>query len=275
MFDYPLTREEITKYLSQKASQKQVETILKTQINKIQSKKRFYYLKNRSDIVATRVSREQFSKQKLNRALKFNIILKLIPSVKLIAITGALAVGNSTKNDDIDFMIISSKKTLWTTRMLANLLLWPWKRTPNSRVQSGKACLNIFLDERDLKIKDQNLYTAHEIAQIRVIYDKENTYIRFIKENKWLQKYLPNWQPEHILNVQSSKTKNSMQAYSAMMLNPLLNKIEMISKQSQLAYMKSKQTTEQIGDTQLFFHPKNIQRNILEVYKKKIKSIKV
>ncbi len=271
IFDYPLTIEEITKFLTQKSSVKQVKAALITQNSKIESKKQYFYLKKRGKIVRTRITRERFSAQKNKRAQFYRNLLMLVPSVKLVAITGALAVGNSTKNDDIDLLVITAKSTLWTTRLFANIILWPWKRSPNSPIQSGKACLNIFLDESDLNIKDKNLYTAHEIAQLKVIYSKENTYGKFTTANKWVFGFLPNWHP----SIESQKTNKAFKIKKTHSTpSPILLIAELISKQIQLNYMKSKQTTEQIGDTQLFFHPKNTQKNVLEVYKKKISSIK-
>lgn len=274
IFDYPLTVKEITKFLTQKASLKQVETALKTRTFKIEAKKQYFYLKKRTKIVGIRLSRERFSIQKVKRANFYKNLLKHIPSVKLVAITGALAVGNSTKHDDIDLLIVTAKQTLWTTRFFANLLLWPWKRSPKSANQSGKACLNIFLEERNLKIEDKNLYTAHEIAQLKVIYSKDNTYEKFTTANKWVLKYLPNWQSEESFRREKSKQAESKKTHSTK-INNIINKFaEQTLKQIQLNYMKSKQTTERIGDTQLFFHPKDTQKYVLDLYQKKLRSIK-
>ena len=53
----------------------------------------------------------------------------------------------------------------------------------------------MFLDESDLLIRDRNIYTAHEICQMKLLWDRNGTYRKFIRVNSWIREYLPNWQP--------------------------------------------------------------------------------
>ncbi len=230
------------------------------QEKKIGKNRDFYFLNRRKNLPLVRLKRQKFSRDKLKKAIFFATILKLIPSIELVAISGGLSMGNSTKSDDIDLVIITSKSTLWQTRFLANLILLPYKRSPNSKIQKDKACLNIFLDKKALKITDQNLYIAHEICQMKPIWDRGNSYQKFINANKWVKQYLPNWQSSY-----KSKATRSPK-YKLEAIIDFLSPLEKLAKMLQLKYMHSKITNERIGDGQLFFHPKNTQEEILKKY---------
>lgn len=267
IFDYPLTQEEIHKYLiGNKSSLSQIQTELTRlrSANKIGERRSYFYLKNHGNIVNTRIQRTKYSKKKYKKAVLFANILKVVPTMRLVAVSGALAMQNSDKEDDIDLAIICAKNTLWTTRFLANLILMPFKRYPKSKLTRDRACLNIFIDESDLTITAQNIYTAHEICQMRPIWSRDNTYSRFIRGNQWIYQYLPNWTPQ---TMDSRRGSNRSLAPTSWVL------AEKLFKKLQLSYMRSRITSERIGEHQLFFHPSNTQEWVLEEYQGKLKKL--
>lgn len=296
IFDYPLTLEEIHKFLiGKKASLESIESEI---LNLLNAKKiveysskevrslnssrlrsnniELYSLQNRQKLFSLRKQRAKYSESKLKRAQLFSFLLSLIPNVKMVGISGALAMDNSKKSDDIDLMVICAKNTLWTTRLLANLLLLPFKRDPQGKKIADRACLNLYLDESELKISPQNLYIAHEICQMRPIFDRNKTYSQFIKSNHWIFKFLPNWQPQEVVN---SKWKMVNRKASPKKINSLFTinnlPIEKIFKSFQLWYMRSKISTERIGNTQLFFHPRDTEKSIMAEYKKRLNRLKI
>ena len=274
IFNYPLAEDEVHSFLiEKKVDIARIRDGLNSLMTRsiIGSYYGFYYLKNRAQISRTRLARENNSRQKFKRALFYGALLKAIPTIKLLAISGALAMNNSRKNDDIDLLIITSRGNLWTTRFLANFILWPFKRDPKGKSVSNKACLNLFLDETYLKINDQNLYTAHEICQIKPIWDRDNAYHKLIRANSWIKKYLPNWQPDNSIKYQVSSIKKS--GFS--LITSHLSLIEILLKKFQLWYMKSKISTERIGEGQLFFHPANTGEWVMGEFQKRLKILKI
>jgi len=273
IFNYPLTYGEIDKYLIGKRASfdnlaQPLELLIKEK--KINQKHKFFFLKSHSKIVDLRIQRAKYSKSKFKRAQFFARILKIIPTIKLVAISGALAMENSHKNDDIDLVIVSSQGTIWTTRFLANILLWPYKRNPSSQKIANRACLNVFIDESALKIRPPNLYLAHEICQMKPLWDRDGTYSRFIQANSWVKKYLPNWQPNRVtsakLQVPSYKSNQFITYHLALITERTLRSF-------QLAYMKSKITTEKIGKHQLFFHPQDTEKWVMGKYQIRLKRL--
>ena len=275
IFEYPLDSSEIYDLLVKKKVRK--ESIARElerlrAIGKIGGSDRYFFLKNRKKITRIRKLRAKYSQAKLRKAAFFARLLMIIPSVKLVAVSGALSMRNSSKDDDIDLVIVTQKNKLWTARFLANLLLLPFKRDPAGQKISDRACLNMFLDESDLSIKDHNMYTAHEICQMKLIWDRDNTYSKFLRANSWIREYLPNW--DSSVERQTTNDKR-IKRHEALDFGRFALVTENFLKSFQLWYMKKKLTTERISATQLFFHPKNTQEKVLAGYQKRLKKLKL
>ena len=203
VFDYPLTLKETQLFLIASSEKNYSLEEIKKEIDKpelhplIDSQKNYFFLKNREKIVSFRQKKSFYSSQKLDLAAKTADWLKLIPFIKMVGITGNLAMGNADKNDDIDLLIITGKKRLWLTRLLTIFLteLVAKRRRPGDKEVKDKICLNMFLDEEHLALskKEQNLFTAHEVCQLKILWQKDNIHQKFLKENQWCKNFLPNW----------------------------------------------------------------------------------
>lgn len=200
IFDYPLTFEELHRFLiGQKIDKAKLRKLI-NQASKIEQQAgRFHFFKNRKSLVSLRNKREKWSRKKITIAKRTASWLKLIPSIKMVALTGSLTMKNSDKNDDIDLLIVTRRNRLWLTRLLTVFLieLVAKRRRPKDKQFEDKICLNMFLDEDHLKIpyQEQDLFTAHEACQLMPLWEKEKVYQKFLKENQWVKKFLPNWKP--------------------------------------------------------------------------------
>ena len=199
VFSYPLTSKEIHLFLiGQKTNQADLAKELKG-LKNISQKRGFFYLENQEKIFYLRQKRKKYSQGKIKIAKKVTNWLKLIPWIKMVGITGNLAMNNADMDDDIDLLILTTKDRLWLSRLSAILIteLLGARRRPGQKSVANKICLNMFLDETHLKIpqKEQNLITAHEICQLKPLFSKDNFYHKFIQQNPWAQKFLPNWKP--------------------------------------------------------------------------------
>ncbi|KPJ70358.1 hypothetical protein AMJ51_02135 [Microgenomates bacterium DG_75] len=204
IFDYPLTSSEVWRFL---IGQKKVgiDTLQKV-LKQIQADEKqieadidFYFLAKRRKIIALRKKRQIWSRKKMKIARRAAGWLKLLPSIKMVAVTGALAMENSDKDDDIDLLIITAENRLWLTRLLTVLLIEmvAQRRRPGDKQVKDKICLNMFLDESHLRVpkKEQDLFAAHEVCQLKPIWERIGTYQKFIQKNQWVKQFLPNWRP--------------------------------------------------------------------------------
>lgn len=254
IFDYPLTKKEIEKWLIATETKK-AEDNLQDLLQKgaVQEKNGYFFLKGREKIVLVRKERENCSKEKYALAKKAAEKLALISWIKMVGITGALAMNNAEPKDDIDLMIVTAPTRLWLTRFLIYALapfLGIRRRKPKDQEVKNKICFNLFLEENHLKISPENLFLAHEICQVRPILNKNQTYERFLSENKWIKKFLP--KAVEITGSQPRIT-NSMSFFS--FLEKHVFKIQYL-------YMKPKITHERVSLHQAFFHPRDLSREI-------------
>ncbi|MFI5164799.1 MAG: hypothetical protein ACHQHP_06090, partial [Bacteroidia bacterium] len=108
------------------------------------------------------------------------------------------------------------------------------------------------------------LYTAHEIAQIMPLVNRDNTYEQFLSANKWVLQYLPN--AYRSIQFEGKKIKKAQSIFRM---------LEYIAKKVQVLYMKRKITREYISDTMLAFHPVDYRTRVLQEYEKRVKKYAV
>ncbi len=189
LFDYPLTPAEAAYYLSGlTATADDVcacvarSPRLAEQIIVLDG---LFALRGREALIAQRRDRAAASDRLWRRARRFVRILRLMPFVRMIAITGALAMENCTADDDIDVMIVTAPDRVWLTRACAILLVYA------GRLGGDTLCPNYVISERALTLNKHTLFVAHEFTQMIPVYGFE-VYQRLRAANPWLQSLLPN-----------------------------------------------------------------------------------
>src|SRR5437868_7072157 len=121
LFDYPLTIREVHRWLiSKKADLRDIENSLMRlqKKKKIGNSKDFYFLTNRETLINKRLKKKAHSIQLLQKAKLIASVLKIIPWIKLIGISGGLSMMNAGVDDDIDFFIITSHRRIYLSRIL-------------------------------------------------------------------------------------------------------------------------------------------------------------
>jgi len=74
----------------------------------------------------------------------------------------------------------------------------------------------MLIDEERLEFKksERNLYLAHEIAQLRPLFQRDKIYEKFMPHNNWIKKYLP--------NIVAYKISSGKNPFSLLSLDSLL-----------------------------------------------------
>lgn len=264
IFNYPLTLKEVQLFLHDTSpSQKSLDEIIK-KIPVIEKKGTYFYLKGRKNTAYRRKILKRINKEKLNLGVRYANLLGIIPGVMLVALTGSVSMENASENDDIDIFIITKKNMLWICRFLAVFMtkIFGIKREYKSKISKNKLCLNMFLDESAMEMSEKNLYTAHEIVQMKVCYNKSNTYKKLYDKNPWIKKYFPNL---YVKNSEEYKKRGFMK------LNDSLKILNSLFFLIQYLYMAKKITNEEISLTKAFFHTNNLSKFIVEEHKKRSK----
>jgi hypothetical protein len=145
----------------------------------------YYFLAGRSEIVDIRKQREENSRNAYRRAIFYGRILGRLPFIRMVALTGSLAMLNLSKNRDIDYMLVAKPGRVWTARAFALLL---------ARVTclfGDVICPNVIVSENALEWTDRNLYTAREFVQMIPI-SAEGVFFELRVVNRWVDEFFPN-----------------------------------------------------------------------------------
>ncbi|MEL6524549.1 MAG: hypothetical protein AAFQ07_02465 [Chloroflexota bacterium] len=191
VFSFPLTLDELHRYLiSDYPSSKQTlsETLQKSSYLKrhLHQAGGYMCLQTRIELIARRQARERLSVAMWDDAMKYGRWLSIVPFVRMVALTGALAMRNpASADDDFDYMLVTTPGRVWMARGFAVLLV------RFVRLFGRELCPNYVLAEDALLQQQQDLYMAHEVTQMRLIQGA-SLYAEMLRINQWSQAYLPN-----------------------------------------------------------------------------------
>ncbi|MGD8792167.1 MAG: hypothetical protein PVF47_06405 [Anaerolineae bacterium] len=192
LFDYPLRTREIHRYLTgHTASLARVKGYLEANggFGYLHSSPPFWFLAGREHLVDLRREREAFSQVLWRQARWYGKLIAMMPFVRLVAVTGSLAMNNASgPQDDIDLLIVATRNRVWLARGLAISIVHLARRF------GVELCPNYVLAEHKLEMGEPNLYTAHELAQLVPLYGA-GIYRRLLERNAWVVDFLPNALP--------------------------------------------------------------------------------
>jgi hypothetical protein len=195
VFDYPLTWDEVYRFLmAPGGSRAEVDLAVGDALARgdgLETDGLFLYPSGRSGSVTTRLRRGRYARQAWSRARFYARLIWTLPYVRMVAVTGALAMNNVEKGDDLDFLIVTEPGRLWMTRGMILLL------ARLARVRGDRLCPNYIISMRGLRLEQRDLYTAHELVQMAPIHGRRVAE-RLWSENVWCQDFLPNawWRGE-------------------------------------------------------------------------------
>ena len=177
--------------------------------------------------------------------------LSKIGDILMVGVTGSVAAENPKKEDDIDLMIITKKNFLWKTRLKIFLIFWQ-NKIPH-RTEKDNICINLWLDETALTMprSKQSLKNAMDLILMKPIFNKNETYEKFILANAWAKRYVATGYGKIISNDQCLMSNENKENNN--WIKKVINKI---CFWGQYWYMKRKITTELVDLHRAFFHPK-------------------
>ncbi len=184
IFDYPLTVPEVHQYLTGlKASFEEVAQALNE--GPVTRTGDYFTLPGREEIVSFRADREARSQKLLPGALRYGRILGTLPYIRMVALTGSLAVMNISESADFDYMLVAARGRVWTARAFA----LAFNRL--TRLHGHTICPNLIISETSLAWPLHDLYSARELCQMIPITGMD-VYDRLLNANQWAKGFLPN-----------------------------------------------------------------------------------
>lgn len=189
LFDYPLTAVEIHRYLDGlPASLDAVINALRHSpllAGQLLCHDGFYCLPGRETIFAVRQQRQEKAQQLWVAARRYGALIARLPFVRLVAVTGSLAMSNVAEEADIDYFIVTENGRLWLARALVIGVVRLAAR------RGVVLCPNYFVAESALALPEHTLYTAREVAQM-VPLSGYPVYQQLRAQNSWVSCFLPN-----------------------------------------------------------------------------------
>lgn len=191
VFHFPLTEVELHRYLIhyEPVSLQTVQNTLKqsTILQRYLCQADGYIaLIDNPSIIDLRKQRESYTRSNWPKAERYGRWLAQIPFVQMVALTGALAVRNpSNPNDDYDYFLITRPGRVWMARLFAVILVRV------VRLWGDELCPNYVLAADSLAQQRHDLFMAHEIAQMHLIFGTD-LYQQMMSANAWTTRFLPN-----------------------------------------------------------------------------------
>jgi hypothetical protein len=186
VFNYPLTNEEVRRFLPQRCNQFVVDGILyqlQTE-NRIYNLNDFYSLQNKPELSEIRIAGNKRATKLLKISRRASKVLSWFPFVESVAVSGSLSKNFADDNADIDFFIITSANRLWIARTFMHIFK---KFTYLIRKQNW-FCMNYYIDQMKMEIVEKNHFTAMEIVTLMPMQGI-NCFTKFIEANSWTCNY--------------------------------------------------------------------------------------
>ena len=187
LFDYPLTEDELHRYLvapypGKSAFDGALEGLVGPHLTRAEG---LFTLAGREQIVEVRRQRQQTGDARWVLATRYAHWLTHVPFVRMVAVCGSQAAGNARPDADVDFFLVTERGRLWTAQVCSMLL----RRVAS--LFSVRVCPNYFLTLDSLEVERRNLYHAREVAQAVPLWG-DATHLRFLAANRWIEQLLPN-----------------------------------------------------------------------------------
>ena len=200
LFNYPLTKEELFRYLwvHPNVSYEEFCQALQPPIanQAIEVKYGYLFLPGREEIVEIRRRAITPTELKLKKARAATMFISWLPFLRANFVCNSIGAEMTKPDSDIDFFIITEKDKIWFVRFFTNAILRLLGLRTYGEKQSNRVCLSFFVDNRHLnlaswRVAEDDIHFAYWIHQMIPVYDPLNYYKKFLESNYWTRKYLP------------------------------------------------------------------------------------
>jgi hypothetical protein len=190
LFNYPLTLEDIRRFLDVKANEGEirVETEMLVQEGRLYKSGAYYSLQDNTALALKRLRGEAHADELLLIAARGARLLYQFPFVRGVCISGSLSKRCADEKADIDYFIITSANRIWIARTLMHL----FKKLTFLIGRQHRYCMNYYIDEDALEIREKNIFTAIELFTLLPMSGDEGL-DKFFRANDWASEYFPGY----------------------------------------------------------------------------------
>jgi hypothetical protein len=280
IFQYPLLAGEIKRFSDQPTDEIFFEKTLEQLLydKKIFRFYDFYSLQNNFLLAEKRIQGNHRAQLLLPKAMKIGRFLFRFPYVRAIGISGSLSKNYADEKADIDFFIIAKANRLWIARTLMHL----FKKLTFITGHQHFYCMNYYIDETALELKDKNIFTAIEIKTLLTVCGKK-ALDSFFTTNKWADDFFPFCNYRHLQNAESpspwfknffewilnSKTGDRLDNYLMKLSARRWKKKQQKGKRNEKGQTMGLITSKHFARS----NPESFQERLLELYDQKLAAL--
>lgn len=304
-FNYPLTAAEIYYYIinfevkspsSAKATEgKQnlkpsffevLKTLDESELLKknLGRKNGFCFLKGREEIIKQRLQRKKLADEKFRKSRWILKFISYLPFIRLIMISGTMALGNPYKESDLDLLVVAKSGRIWTARAIITFFTLIFGKYRHKDKTKNRLCLNHYITEKSLGIDFGNLYKAQEYLNLLPVSGDLKIYQEFLAANRsWTENYVPSTRDENepanaenLRFISQSKTSLKIKYFFEWLLGGIIGDwLERFFKKIQIFFIQKNPLSNQpkgrlrYTDDNLVFHPVLIEPEVIERFNKK------
>lgn len=278
LFGHPLLQKEISRSLGVLLEN---EVDLKVQLQQLKllgiviETDGYYFLEGGITKISKRKEGELRAKKLLKTAKRYSSLIYIFPFVRAVFISGSLSKGSVPENADIDYFIVTKANRLWVARTMLvafkRIFLFGSKK---------HFCVNYFVDEKNLVIPDQNVFTATEISTLIPMHGNSVCH-NFLNANAWIKDVFPNMETKQFTlkkdNLLKRFSKNIVESFFLSVISEPLDKFFMKKTYQRWTSLYSSSLSK--VDFNIAFrthrgtsknHDKNYQRKVLEAIEENI-----
>ncbi len=203
MFNHPVSLEDILYFLDTEAEEYSIQIELDTLIEEgcLFRTGPFFSLKDDPAIADRRTNSHRRADALLPIAVRGARLLYQFPFVRGVFISGSLSKHCAEEKEDIDYFIVTGANRLWIARTLMHL----FKKLTYLRGHQHRFCMNYYVDEEALEIREKNIFTATELVTLIAASGKGGV-INLFNANEWTTRFYPQYRHR---NRESPATPNS------------------------------------------------------------------
>lgn len=245
----------------------------------------FYFLKDREEIITQRIRRKKLTDQKFKKSKWILRFLSYLPFVRLIMMSGTMAMGNPYKESDIDLLVVAKAGRIWTTRAFLTFFAMLFGKYRAGKKTENRLCFNHYITDKSLAIDFGNLYKAEEYLNLIPIAGDLEIYDDFFSANKsWMGKYIfaGGDNRENLRTFAPMKIFLETKYFSEYLLSGFIgNALEKTFKKIQIFFIQKNPLSNRVGgrlryaDDNLVFHPVLVEGEVIKKHEEKLAELKV
>lgn len=200
-FDFPLTAEELHRWLWEHAETVSLEVVYEAlrqliEAGDIVRSQSFYALANRGEIVHGRQRATSLVKEKMSVARHAGKLIRYLPFVRAFFVCNTVAGSVPHAESDVDVFIVMKQSRLWIGRLIVTVVLGIARLRRTKTKVHNRICLSFYITEQhvnlaDVRSREQDIYLAYWIDQLIPVYDPDDLLHTIHAANSWTRTFLP------------------------------------------------------------------------------------